>query len=129
MIQVGSLLSVLDNSGARTVRCLKVFPGYRRRYAYLGDIILTSIKSLRSKRRDSLKVKKGELYRALILRVKAPVRFFSGNTFFYRGKSSVILLNKQNKFLGTRILGSVSKFFRFTKYLKVLSLSSGVHFC
>jgi large subunit ribosomal protein L14 len=127
MIQNGTLLNVIDNSGARTALCLKVFPGYKRRYANIGDILLVSIKTLRSKRRDSLKVKKGELYRALVLKVKVPVKGFSGDSFFYVGKSSVILLNKQNKFLGTRVLSSVSKLFRFTKYLKMLSLSFGVH--
>jgi large subunit ribosomal protein L14 len=127
MIQNGTLLNVIDNSGARTALCLKVFPGYKRRYANIGDILLVSIKTLRSKRRDSLKVKKGELYRALVLKVKVPVKGFSGDSFFYVGKSSVILLNKQNKLLGTRVLSSVSKLFRFTKYLKMLSLSFGVH--
>ena len=127
MIQVGTLLNVLDNCGARTALCLKVFPGYKRRYANIGDILLVSIKTLRSKRRDSLKVKKGELYRALVLKVGVPVKNFSGDTFYYVGKSSVILLNKQNKLLGTRILSSISKVFRFTKYLKILSLSLGVH--
>ena len=127
MIQIGTLLNVIDNSGARTALCLKVFPGYRRRYANIGDIVLVSIKTLRSKRRDSLKVKKGELYRALILKIKVPSKNFSGDSFFYVEKSSIILLNKQNKFLGTRILSSVSRIFRFTKYLKILSLSLGVH--
>ena len=127
MLQIGSLLGVSDNSGARTVRCLKVFPGYKRRYAGMGDVILVSVKTLRSKRRDSLKVKKGELYKALVLKVRVPLRIFSGDSFSYVGRSSVILLNKQNKVLGTRILTSLSKTFRFTKYLKILSLSWGAH--
>lgn len=127
MIQVGTLLTVIDNSGAKTALCLKVFPGYKRRYANIGDTVLISIKTLRLKRRDSLKVKKGELYRALILRVKVPVKVFSGDSFSYGGKSAIILLNKQNKYLGTRFLGAVSKTFRFTKYLKVLALSSAIH--
>lgn len=124
---MGTSLNVLDNSGARNALCIKVFPGYKRRYANIGDIILVSIKMLRSKRRDSLKVKKGELYRALVIKVKVPIKKFSGDSFFYVGNSSVVLLNKQNKFIGTRILSSVSKIFRFTKYLKILSISLGTH--
>jgi ribosomal protein L14 len=89
---------------------------------------LVSVKKLRNKRRDSVKVKKGELFKALILKVRVPVKRFSGDSFFYTGKSSVILFSKQNKYLGSRILSSVSKFFRFTKYLKIFTLALGAHF-
>ena len=127
MLQVGTVLNVLDNSGARTALCIKVFPGYKRRYANIGDVVFVSIKTLRTKRRTTVKVKKGELYKALVVKVKVPVKSFSGDSFFYIGNSSIVLLSKQNKFIGTRILSSLSKIFRFTKYLKVLSLSFGTH--
>lgn len=128
MIQLGTKLSVLDNSGARTVRCIRVFPGFKRRYANMGDIVLVSVIKLRSKRREFVKVKKGELYRALIVKVRVPIKDFSGDSFCYVGNSAVVLFNKQNKFLGTRILSSISYIFRYTKYLKIISVSYGTLF-
>jgi len=127
MIQNGTKVKIVDNTGARTGICLKVQPGYKARYAFGGDIILLSIKTLRSKRRESIKVKKGELYKALVLRVKTPRRLFSGDFIHYTESPSVVLLTKQKKILGTRIFGSLLKRFRYTKYLKALTLSSGTH--
>jgi large subunit ribosomal protein L14 len=128
MIQTGTVLKIVDNTGAKTALCLKVQLGYKKRYAFIGDIVLISIKSLRTKRRANLKVKKGELYKALILRIKYPTKIFTGDYFSNVYHPSAILLNKQKKIIGTRIFGSVSKTFRFTKYLKTLSLCSGVSY-
>jgi len=127
MVQTGTVLKVVDNTGARTARCLKVRLGYRSRYAYATDIILVSVKTLRSKRKESIKVKKGGLFKALILRVKAPKFLFSGDFIKYDVSPSIILLNKNRKIMGTRIFGSLYKNFRFTKYLKALTLSAGTH--
>jgi large subunit ribosomal protein L14 len=127
MIQAGTVLKVVDNSGARTVRCLKVRSGYRARYAGMGDTILISVQTLRTKRRDKVKIKKGEMTLALIVREKSPFKLFSGDSFSYPEASSVILLNKQGKFLGTKVFGSVNKFFRRTKFLKLTSLSAGLN--
>jgi large subunit ribosomal protein L14 len=129
MIQIGTILKVVDNTGAKTASCLKIKSGYRRRYAYMGDIILVSIKSVRIKRRESLKVKKGEIYEALILRIRKNKILFSGDSSFFFKSSSVILINKKNKIFGTRIFGSISKYFRTTKYVKTLSLASGICSC
>jgi len=125
MIQSGTYLNIVDNSGARIAFCIKVLSGYRRRYAYTGDVITISIKSLRSKRRASSKTKKGEIHKALIIRTKIQKKIFSGDKLQFT-ENSAVLLHKQNKFLGTRIFGSVPKLFRFTKYLKIISLSSGI---
>ena len=124
MIQKGSYLNVIDNSGAKKAVCIQVLFGYRRRYAYVGDIVVVSIKSLRSKRKFASKTKKGEVYRALVVRTKIDSRSFLGDRTTFL-ENSIILLNKQNKFLGTRVFGSLSKEFRFTKYLKILSLATG----
>jgi large subunit ribosomal protein L14 len=126
MIQSGTYLKVVDNTGAKIVACLKVQGGYRKRYASVGDIILVSIKTLRSKRRESVKVKKGEMYKALILRVKANSPFFCGDSTVNPSMPSVVLLNKNNKLVGTRIFGSISRDFKCSKYLKIFSLSSGM---
>lgn len=125
MIQSGTLLYNIDNSGARKVICIKVLGGYRRRYAKLGDKILVSIQSLRAKRRITSKVLKGELHSALIVKTKIFGFNFLGNCKKFR-TNSVILLNKNNKLLGTRIFGGLSKLFRYTRFLKILFVSSGI---
>jgi len=127
MIQNGTFLNVVDNSGAKMASCIKVLSGYRSRYARIGDVVLVSIKSLRSKRRVSSKIKKGEIYNALIVRTLTPTVSFQGDSFQFFN-NSIVLLSKQNKFLGTRIFGTVPKKLRMTKFLKVLSLSPGCVF-
>jgi large subunit ribosomal protein L14 len=125
MIQKGTYLNVIDNSGAKEVCCIHVPKGYRKRYAHEGDVIVGSIKSLRKKRRAASKLRKGDVIKVLIVRVKKP--FFSFNGFsvsFF--ENACVVLNSQNKSLGTRIFGSLSRRFRYTKFLRILSLSSGV---
>lgn len=125
MIQVGTLLKVLDNSGAKIVSCIKVLSGYKRRYAKLGDQIIVSVKQLRTKRRAFSKVKKGEIYHALILKTKSAKCYkFGDNIAFF--ENAALLLNKQNKLIGTRVFGAVHKHFRYTKYLKFLFLAMGL---
>lgn len=70
MIQVGTLLNVIDNSGATQVKCLKILKGYKRRYGYVGDLVLVSVKNLREKRKEFSRVKKGDICKALIVRTK-----------------------------------------------------------
>jgi len=124
MIQVGSTLNVIDNCGAKKVSCIKVIKGFRKRYAFLGDIILVSVKKLRKRRKALSKVKKGEIYRALIVRLKTK-SFAINKDGFSSIENSVVLFNKQNKFIGTRIFGSVVKFFRYTKYMRLIFMSNG----
>lgn len=124
MIQKGSYLNVIDNSGARKAICIQVLSGYRHRYAYIGNILIVSVRSLRAKRRVFSKVKKGSIYTALLVRTKKVKKFFSGDSTTFL-ENSIILLNKQKKLLGTRIFGALPKYFRNTKFLKILSLSFG----
>jgi len=125
MIQVGTELKVVDNSGAKIVYCIKVLNGFQRRYAKLGDVILVSVKQLRSKRKAFSKVKKGEIYKALILSTKKLTNHKYGDAILFF-ENSVVLLNKQNKLIGTRIFGGMYKYFRYTKYLKFLFLAKGL---
>jgi large subunit ribosomal protein L14 len=125
MIQVGTILNVIDNSGARKACCIKVILGYQRRYANVGDVIVVSIKSLRTKRKSTSKAKKGEIYRALVVRTKYKTVQFSGESIKFF-ENSIVLLNKQNKLVGTRIFGSLPAVFRYTKFLRVTSLSAGL---
>jgi large subunit ribosomal protein L14 len=125
MIQNGTYLNVIDNSGAKVVYCIQVKGGYKKRYANIGDIITVSIKALRSKRRSTSKVKKGEVLKALVVRTKSGLTDYSNkSTKFF--ENSVILLNNNKRPIGTRIFGVLPKLFRYTKHLKIASLSSGL---
>jgi len=115
MIQNNTVLNIIDNSGAKIAECIKVYSGYKRRYAAAGDTILVTIKSLRSKRRSISKIKKGELYKALVIRTKSKKTLANGDSISFK-ENSAILLTKQNKFVGTRIFGAVPKVFKKTKF-------------
>ena len=125
MIQDKTLLNVIDNTGAQTVCCIKVMKGYRRLYAYIGDIITVSVKSLRKKKTLTAKVKKGDVIKALIVRTKI-TKTLPFHEQLQFNENSVVLINKQNKLLGTRIFGAVPKSFKYTKFLRITSLSSGI---
>lgn len=126
MIQLNSILNVVDNSGAKYVSCINVGKGFNKKYAVIGDIILVSVKKLRNKRRITSKVFKGDICKAIIVRSKTKNKNF---LHFYNIKfleNSVVLLNRQNKFLFTRIFGVLPFFFRYSKFLRIVSLSLGL---
>ena len=123
MIQTGTFLNIIDNSGAKEVCCIKVFKGYRRRYAFTGDVITVSVKSLRSKRKATSKVKKGDVVKALVVRTKTEKKDFSGKSLGFLENSAVLLTN-QFKPIGSRVFGTLPKTVEFSKYLKVSSISS-----
>ena len=125
MIQTQTILKVTDNSGAKTVRCIKVLGGFKKKYAKLGDIVLISIQQLRNKVKKNSKVKKGEVYKALILRTKTKYKKKNGFQIYFN-ENSVTLLNKQENPIGTRIIGPLPKFFRKKKFQKFISISSGL---
>ena len=108
MIQPQTILKVADNSGAKTVKCLKVLGGFKKKYAYLGDIIVVSIQKLRNKSKKTSKVSKGEVYRALVIRTKNKFSRKNGSAFFLN-ENSVILLNKQGNPTATRVFGPIPK--------------------
>jgi large subunit ribosomal protein L14 len=124
MVQNGSFLGVIDNSGAKKVMCIQVInSGYRQRYANIGSLILVSVKSIRFSK--NIKIKKGGVYRAVIIKTKVSRFSFSFNYKNYF-ENVVILLNAQNKLIGTRIFGVIPKQFKYSKFLKLTTLSSGV---
>jgi large subunit ribosomal protein L14 len=125
MVQKESILNIIDNSGAKSGKCIKVNKGYKCKYGLMGDIIILSIKSLRSKRRLLSKIKKGSVCKGLIIRAKKNKTDFSGSNLSFN-ENSIVLLTKKNKLLGTRIFGKLPKLLRFSRYLKLISLSSGV---
>jgi large subunit ribosomal protein L14 len=124
MIQQGSILNVIDNSGAKKLMCIKILnAGYKQRYAKIGDTILVSVKSIRFSK--NIKIKKGDLCKAVIVKTKKGAFSFSSN---YKSfvENAAVLLNKQNKLLGTRIFGTIPKQFKYSRYLKLTTLSSGL---
>ncbi len=124
MIQQQTILKVTDNSGAKSVKCIKVLGGFNRRFAKLGNVIVVSVKDLRNKAKKTSKVKKGEVYRALIVRTKVKQINKDGSSIFFK-TNSVSLINKQNKPLASRILGPVPKKLKKTKFAKFANISVG----
>lgn len=121
MVQVGTTLNVVDNCGAKKAYCIRVV---NKTSASIGDLVLVVIKTLRKKRKISSKVKKGDLYFALIVRTKIQKLHAFSDSFYFL-ENSIVLLNKQHKILSTRIFGCLPKSFRSTKYMKILALSGG----
>ncbi|MBS3952915.1 MAG: 50S ribosomal protein L14 [Methylicorpusculum sp.] len=121
MIQMQTNLDVADNSGAKKVMCIKVLGGSHRRYANIGDIIKVSVKDAIPRGR----VKKGEVYNALVVRTRKGVRRADGSVIRFDGNAAVIL-NNQLQPLGTRIFGPVTRELRGEKFMKIISLAPEV---
>ena len=121
MIQAETVLGVADNSGARKVLCIKVLGGSRKRYAQIGDVIKVTVK-------DAIprgKVKKGDVYNALVVRTKKGVRRPDGSLIRFDGNAAVLLDNKREP-IGTRVFGPVTRELRAINYLKIISLAPEV---
>ena len=121
MIQMQSMLTAADNSGARRVMCIKVLGGSKRRYARIGDIIKVTIK-------DAIprgKVKKGEIYNAVVVRTKSGVRRNDGSLIRFDGNAAVLLSPKMEP-IGTRIFGPVTRELRSERFMKIVSLAPEV---
>ena len=125
MIQQQTILKVADNSGAKTVKCIKVLGGFKKRYANLGDIIVVSVQQLRNKSKKTSKVLKGGVFRALVVRTKTQYKKKDGSSFAL-SENSVTLINKQGNPIGTRILGPIPKILKKRKFMKFVSLSIGL---
>jgi len=121
MIQMQTVLDAADNSGARRVQCIKVLGGSKRRYAGVGDIIKVSVK-------DAIprgKVKKGEVYNAVVVRTRRGVRRKDGSLIRFDGNAAV-LLNARLEPIGTRIFGPVTRELRTNRFMKIISLAPEV---
>lgn len=124
MIQSQTILKVADNSGAKTVKCIKVLNGFNRHFAIIGDIVIVSIQKLRNKARSSSKVRKGEVYKAIILRTKSKLKKKDGTIIFFQS-NAVSLINKQGKSIASRIVGPIPKTLKKKNFLRLTTLSSG----
>lgn len=121
MIQMQTVLDVADNSGAKTVRCIKVLGGSRRRYAGLGDVVIVSVQ----KALPASQVKAGSVVRAVIVRVKQPVRRVDGSYVRF-DKNALVLVDNDGNPRGTRIFGAVARELRDRRFMKIISLANEV---
>jgi large subunit ribosomal protein L14 len=121
MIQMQTTLNAADNSGAREVQCIKVLGGSRRRYARIGDIIKVSVKDAIPRGR----VKKGEVYNAVVVRSAKGVRRPDGSVIRFDNNAAVLLNNKLEP-VGTRIFGPVTRELRTERFMKIISLAPEV---
>ena len=121
MIQMQSNLDVADNSGARRVMCIKVLGGSHRKYASVGDIIVVSVKDAIPRGR----VKKGEVYHAVVVRTRHGLRRSDGSVIRFDGNAAV-LLTPRFETIGTRIFGPVTRELRTTQFMKIISLAPEV---
>lgn len=125
MIQQRTILRVIDNSGAKNVKCIKVLGGFKRKTAQLGDVIVVSVQQLRTKNKQYSKLLKGSVVRAIIVKTNTKQKKKDGSTFKTYNGNFVILINKQGNLIGTRILSALPKKLKKKKFLKFLSLCPG----
>jgi large subunit ribosomal protein L14 len=121
MIQMQSRLVAADNSGAKELQCIKVLGGSKRRYAYLGDVIIVSVKEAI----PNSKVKKGSVMRAVIVRTAKEIKRSDG-TYIRFDDNSAVLINNVNEPVGTRIFGPVARELRAKNFMKIISLAPEV---
>ena len=121
MIQMQTNLDVADNSGAKRVMCIKVLGGSKRKYATIGDIIVVSVKEAIPRGR----VKKGDVMKAVVVRVSKDVHRADGQVIRF-DRNAAVLINNQKEPIGTRIFGPVVRELRAKKHMKIISLAPEV---
>ena len=121
MIQIQTILTAADNSGAKRVQCIKVLGGSKRKYASVGDIIVVSVKEATPNSR----VKKGAVRRAVIVRTAKEIRRVDGSYIRF-DENSAVLINEANEPIGTRVFGPVARELRARSFMKIVSLAPEV---
>lgn len=121
MIQMQTVLTVADNSGAKKIQCIKVLGGSKRRYASVGDIIVVAVKEAQ----PGGSVKKGDVKKAVVVRTAKEIRRPDGSYIKFDVNSGV-LINEANEPVGTRIFGPVARELRAKRFMKIVSLAPEV---
>lgn len=121
MVKMQTNLVVADNSGAKSVRCIKVLGGSRRRYASIGDIISASVRVAM----PGGGVKKGQVVKCVIVRTKKEVRRKDGSYIRF-DQNAAVVINEQREPVGTRIFGPVARELREKRFMKIVSLAPEV---
>nr|YP_010516697.1 ribosomal protein L14 [Haslea provincialis]UXN44240.1 ribosomal protein L14 [Haslea provincialis] len=128
MIQQQTILKAADNSGAKIIQCIKVLGGYKKKYAKLGDIIVVSVKQLRNRSKLTSKVKKGEVYKALVIRTNTKQQKKDGSYNFFNKKLSnaAVLINKKGNPIATRVTEPIPVSLKKKQFMKFISISPGL---
>mmetsp|Transcript_7584 Transcript_7584/g.14385 ORF Transcript_7584/g.14385 Transcript_7584/m.14385 type:complete len:128 (+) Transcript_7584:1093-1476(+) len=126
MIQQQTILKVADNSGAKTVKCIKVLGGFKKKIAKLGDTVIVSVQNLRNKSKKTSKIKKKDVCKALIIRTKSTYKKRKTGIFLRFNDNAVVLINRQGNPVGTRVLGPVPKVLQKKSFQKIASLGNGL---
>jgi large subunit ribosomal protein L14 len=121
MIQLRSMLEVADNSGAKRLQCIRVLGGTRRRYAYIGDIVVCSVKAAI----PQAQIKKGEVVKAVVVRTKRDTQRPDGSKVRF-GDNAAVIINEQKIPRGTRIFGPVPRELRDKDFMRIISLAPEV---
>ncbi len=121
MIQMQTRLAIADNSGAKKVQCIKVLGGSKRKYAFIGDVIVCSVKEAS----PNGKVKKGEVVQAVVVRTKKAMNRQDGTSIRF-DQNAAVLLNKQGEPIGNRVFGPVARELRGAGYMKIVNLAPEV---
>jgi len=121
MIQQYTMLRVADNSGARRVMCINVLGGTHRRYASVGDVIVASVKQAM----PGAGVKKGDVVKAVVVRVAKPYRRPDGSYIRF-DENAAVLITDQNNPRGTRVFGPIARELRDRNFMKIVSLAPEV---
>ena len=121
MIQQETRLTVADNTGAKTLLCIRVLGGSNRTSAAIGDIIVATVKDAA----PNMPVKKSDVVRAVVVRTKASLRRSDGSTIRFDDNAAVII-NKDNNPTGTRVFGPVARELREKNFMKIVSLAPEV---
>ncbi len=121
MIQQESRLRVADNTGAREILCIRVLGGHKRRYAYVGDVIVGTVKQAT----PNGAVKKGDVVKAVVVRTKKPTQRDDGTFIAFDENAAVIIDGGMNP-RGTRIFGPVARELRDKNFMKIVSLAPEV---
>lgn len=124
MIQNETILSVIDNSGAKKVKCIRILGGSKRKIATLGDTIVVSVQQTHPLKKNP-KVKRGQVVRAIVVGVKKPYIRITGEILRV-DSSYVVLINEKNELIGTRISGPIAGELRNSNHLKLLSLATRI---
>ena len=121
MIQMRTWLDVADNTGAKQVQCIHVLGGSKRRYAYIGDIVVCAVK----KALPTSEIHQGDIVKGVIVRTKQSIRREDGSYLRF-DRNAVVLLDADNNPRGTRIFGAVARELRNKNFMKILSLAPEV---
>ena len=121
MIQTYTRLDVADNTGARTVMCIRILGNSRRRYAGVGDIIVGAVK----KAAPGSEIKQGSVVKGVVVRTRAPIRREDGSYVRF-DHNAMVLLDNENNPKGTRIFGAVARELRMKNFMKIISLAAEV---